>query len=1103
MACGDASQREGPNGGLGQAVLATEAPTCVTFQRGTSGEVADAKISNRQPNKNFGNDPVASTSQVNRHVEQILLRFDTSGIPAQATLTSATLTLWQVNSGRPTTLMAHAITGPWAEDSVTWSSFGAAYDTSVAASLDASRPAHPSARVLDISGLVGSWVSEPSRNHGLLLAQPEGKTLLATSEHPLEELRPRLEVCYTEAPTGTLPSGTSLFLQVVDSAGNPIPSAAISSQQATFPVDSSGHHLFEDLQPGRFLARVDARGFTSASVSVELSEGAHAGYQVRLLPLGNPSSFQAETGGVIETDSIRVTIPPGAVVDALGRPVSGAVELTVTPLDPTTQLALIPGPLEGATSSGETVQLESFFMAEVSLWRDGAPLQLAPGASAALEFVLPEALASRFQEGDSIPAWWFDLEAGVWRKEGAGTVRPSSAHPGRLSWAVDVQHFTWWNADAPWWDKSCVNVLVVNTAGVPVPNVQVNAAGISYSGVNAPVYTGADGRVCTEIKRGGTARVFAGSPSDPISPTEFVTGSEEPSSCGSDGCASVTLQVQDICTPGAYRECAYSGPEGTLGQGWCQAGRRQCNTLGTRWSDCQGERVPATESCQLPFDEDCDGQTNEACSCSEFEGTPCYGGPAGTEGVGICHAGVVRCDAFGNVTCQGQQLPQRELCSTAEDDNCDGSTECAPTSEWLRILGEGASSKMARELAIDRWGNTVVMGSFQGTVSLGGAPLTADANDLFVAKFNMSGQHVWSQIIQREDAESFLFTDKEDFLAVDGEDNVLLAGSFTGEVRIGDRTLISEGHASIFVAKLSSTGALLWARSFGGFAPSPAWVAGIAADAAGNVLVTGGFQGNLQIGDTEHIAMWRALYVMKLEGNTGEPFWSRSFQGTAEAADLAVDPTGDVLVSGALGHGTLDIDGALITNPESLTNAFVFKLEGSAGSGIWNRLINNDARIGGLEQAQQVVADESGNAWVLTWSNIVPIPSLMKLDSTNGGTLRSTGVAGFSRYLMPDMSLSLDTRGNVVFAGTGITSPGVPGAFLEWYDTDGVYRSRKVFGGTSDGMGSYGVAFGGAASADRTGSVVFAGEFYGSVNFGTGPVLARDGMFLLKLDSTL
>jgi hypothetical protein len=44
-------------------------------------------------------------------------------------------------------------------------------------------------------------------------------------------------------------------------------------------------------------------------------------------------------------------------------------------------------------------------MAEVSLWRNGAPVQLAPGASAALEFILPEAVSSRFQAGDSIPAW--------------------------------------------------------------------------------------------------------------------------------------------------------------------------------------------------------------------------------------------------------------------------------------------------------------------------------------------------------------------------------------------------------------------------------------------------------------------------------------------------------------------------------------------------------------------------------------------------------------------------------------------------------------------------------------------------------------------------
>jgi len=104
---------------------------------------------------------------------------------------------------------------------------------------------------------------------------------------------------------------------------------------------------------------------------------------------------------------------------------------------------------------------------------------------------------------------------------------------------------------------------------------------------------------------------------------------------------------------------------------------------------------------------------------------------------------------------------------------------------------------------------------------------------------------------------------------------------------------------------------------------------------------------------------------------------------------------------------------------------------------------------------------------------------------------------------MPEVSLSLDARGNALFAGTGNMDSGLPGAFLALYDTHGRYISDKVFGGISDGAGHYAVAFGGAADMDQTGSVVFAGELFGNMGFEPGSVLDREGIFLMKLDSTL
>ena len=516
-------------------------------------------------------------------------------------------------------------------------------------------------------------------------------------------------------PVGTPPSGTSLLLQVVDDSGNPVPGAAVSSQGAVFPVDGSGHLLLENLQPGPFLARVDALGFTSSTAVLDLSAGAHLGTQVRLLPLAPPIPFQAEQGGTIHTEQVRVSIPPDAVMDALGQPVTGTVHVTIAPLDPTRQLASMPGPLEGTSSStGQSVQLESFFMAEVSLWSNGSPVQLAPGKSATLEFVLPAALSSQFQAGDTVPAWWFDLDAGLWREEGSGTIQPSSSNPGRLAWVVTVKHFTWWNCDAPWTDKSCVDVLVVDGSGAPVAGAAVGAQGVSYTGASRTSHTGANGRACIEIKRGNTANVFAGLPGLPSTDMVTVTGTQMAAVCGSGPCTSVKLIQEDvICTPGAYEKCPYSGPSGTEGQGLCQTGRRQCNVTGTKWSACQGEVLPVSESCRTPFDDDCDGVVNEGCSCSSQEGLPCYAGPSGTRGVGICRGGTVGCDMFGNITCRGQQLPLPETCSSLTDNNCNGvSQECKPVSSDWTPTGSIAETRRFHTATLLPNGKVLVSGGY-------------------------------------------------------------------------------------------------------------------------------------------------------------------------------------------------------------------------------------------------------------------------------------------------------------------------------------------------------------------------------------------------------
>ena len=96
-------------------------------------------------------------------------------------------------------------------------------------------------------------------------------------------------------------------------------------------------------------------------------------------------------------------------------------------------------------------------------------------------------------------------------------------------------------------------------------------------------------------------------------------------------------------------------------------------------------------------------------------------------------------------------------------------------------------------IAVDGADNILVTGLFQGTVDFGGGPLTsAGVSDIFVAKYDAAGAHLWSQ---RFGDTGF---DQGNAIAVDGADDVLVTGYFGGTVDFGGGPLTSAGRGDIF-----------------------------------------------------------------------------------------------------------------------------------------------------------------------------------------------------------------------------------------------------------------------------------------------------------------
>ncbi|WP_437613083.1 hypothetical protein WMF20_11085 [Sorangium sp. So ce834] len=278
----------------------------------------------------------------------------------------------------------------------------------------------------------------------------------------------------------------------------------------------------------------------------------------------------------------------------------------------------------------------------------------------------------------------------------------------------------------------------------------------------------------------------------------------------------------------------------------------------------------------------------------------------------------------------GCGLPPADDGALAGDEHV-ASSQHALNYGWSAAFGN-TNWDYARGVGVDSSGNMIFAGTLGGTVDLGAGPVSGGSTDIFVAKVTSAGGYVWSQRISSTGSGGI-----QD-IAVDSSDNVLIAGTFSNSINFGGPTLTSAGWTDVFLAKFDSSGNHVWSQSFGNGNYDN--VSSVATDSSGNVIITGYFSDTVSFGGTPLVSAGSTdIFVAKFD-SSGNHVWSQSF-GSASAENgngVAADSAGNVLVTGEK-QGTVDFgDGPLASNGYS--DIFLVKLS-SAGAHLWSKSIGD------------------------------------------------------------------------------------------------------------------------------------------------------------------
>lgn len=307
--------------------------------------------------------------------------------------------------------------------------------------------------------------------------------------------------CSSDDPTGPARERvTAVRGTIRDAAGAPIPGVSVSAGSASALSRADGKY---DLRApaGSQVVRFEKDGFVAVVVPIDVVAMSPTQRDVAMLAQAAAMPLDATAGGsVTGMRGAGLMAPAGAFVTSTGTPVTGMVDVRLTPVDPsnTAELRAASGNFT-ANSGGMRVMLESLGMMDVTVRQGTETLEVAAGSE--LEIRIPAAAGATTPD-PMIQLWSIDDATGLWVDEGMAMYdAPTRTYVAR------TRHMSMWNVDKIAL-ATCVCGRVNERGAGPLPGARVQADGVSYFG-SSEATTDDMGRFCIAVRKDSDVAIAA------------------------------------------------------------------------------------------------------------------------------------------------------------------------------------------------------------------------------------------------------------------------------------------------------------------------------------------------------------------------------------------------------------------------------------------------------------------------------------------------------------------------------------------------------------------------------------------------------------------